>query len=366
MASGAPPGLTGAPPGLAGAPPGLAGASAGAPPGLSASGGSVSVHLRSKAVSLPDGTVRTVGLVDAHWADPPLDLPAFLPADGAADAPVDAALEWADVRSAMTDGVDHLLSLPLGHFWSRVLYDESVLRFVDSMLRFAPRERRAKGADVHADDADADADDALLRRCLLLLRRLSTCHESESEYLDDAFWRESVYERWVFDAPKLIDLAAIYGFTNAEIVRAIVADVLRMQPRRAPNRAPTPPPPPHAPPPRRIRAATTTRHNNNRYVDDLREALLATGAALTQLAGRHVAHSHGGALTGAWALPLPSVAAARSIVHVANLASWLRETARSLHALFHVAPDQVRSPRSCCRALTRCCCGGHPAVVVRR
>ena len=247
MASRAPPGLTGAPPGLAGAPPGLMGASAGAPPGPSASGGSVSAHLRSKAVSLPDGTVRTVGLVDAHWADPPLDLPAFLPADGAADAPVDAALEWAEVRSAMTDGVDLLLSLPLGQFWSRVLYDEGVLRFVDSMLRFAPRERRLKAADAGADGADADADDALLRRCLLLLRRLSTCHESESEYLDDEFWRESVYERWVFDAPKLIDLAAIYGFTNTEIVRAIVADVLRMQPRRAPRRAPTPPtpPPPH-------------------------------------------------------------------------------------------------------------------------
>jgi activating signal cointegrator complex subunit 2 len=141
---------------------------------------------------MPDGSVSKVPAIDAHWARTPLALPPFLPSDSTTGA-VDQALDWVELRAAMSEGLDALLRAPFAHFWSRVLHDEGVVRFVDSMLRFAPRHFELED-DATADEPAAE-DEELRRKCLLLLVRLGSARESASEFIAEEHWGQLVYDR---------------------------------------------------------------------------------------------------------------------------------------------------------------------------
>jgi activating signal cointegrator complex subunit 2 len=49
---------------------------------------------------------------------------------------------------------------------------------------------------------------------LKLYYRLSLPKESEENYLSLPFYNKIVYDNWIFDMAKLVDLAAIYGKSN--------------------------------------------------------------------------------------------------------------------------------------------------------
>ena len=55
--------------------------------------------------------------------------------------------------------------------------------------------------------------------------RLSLTMESENEYFSLGFYQKLVYDNWIFDMAKLIDLAAIYGKSNREVTMQIISNV---------------------------------------------------------------------------------------------------------------------------------------------
>jgi activating signal cointegrator complex subunit 2 len=42
---------------------------------------------------------------------------------------------------------------------------------------------------------------------------------------------QEIYDRWMIDVPKLMDLAAIYGPSNSGLVVRLIAQVLELQPK---------------------------------------------------------------------------------------------------------------------------------------
>jgi hypothetical protein len=49
--------------------------------------------------------------------------------------------------------------------------------------------------------------------------------EGEDEYFSLSFYRDIVYKNWVFDMPKLLDMASVYGKSNPEALRTILTNV---------------------------------------------------------------------------------------------------------------------------------------------
>ncbi len=49
---------------------------------------------------------------------------------------------------------------------------------------------------------------------LRIFYRLSLTKESEEHYFSLAYYQKLVYDNWIFDMAKLVDLAAIYGKSN--------------------------------------------------------------------------------------------------------------------------------------------------------
>ena len=226
-------------------------------------------------------------------ANPPISLPQYVPADS---ADIAASLDVRDVCGAATTELSALLERPLNVFWSYVLHCPALMAFIDSYLRFAPRN-----LGLHSEEANTLATEEveLRQTVLLVLMRLATPAESAA-LMSDAQWAETVYDNWVFSAPSLLDVCALYGFSREEQCSQMVRGVLASQPA---------------------------------FADDVAEALCAAAEALAQVCGRPPA--------GAKALPLPSVLVVEGLDDVARLSRWLQDSTGSLHAMLHVAAEPV-------------------------
>ena len=61
--------------------------------------------------------------------------------------------------------------------------------------------------------------------------RLSLTIESDDEYFSLAYYQKIIYENWIFDMAKLMDIAAIYGKSNNSTGHKIVQNVFDNEPR---------------------------------------------------------------------------------------------------------------------------------------
>lgn len=62
----------------------------------------------------------------------------------------------------------------------------------------------------------------MLNLVLKIFYRLSLTIESDEEYFSLSFYQKIVYDNWIFDMAKLIDLAAVYGKSNSQTVHKII------------------------------------------------------------------------------------------------------------------------------------------------
>ncbi|KAL1500105.1 hypothetical protein AB1Y20_012778 [Prymnesium parvum] len=231
----------------------------------------------------------------------PLFLPLFLPPDPKATDPVMLELERSELLELWSDHLHQLLLLPHASFWRELSDAKSPLvPFLDSYLRFAPRQLGLARVEPPPPD---DAEAVVRQRVLLVVLRLSGADEAAP--LDEARWRETVYNQWVFDAPKLLDLAALFGFSNQPLCARVISAVLRREPR---------------------------------YVGDLRDALLATAEVLSQLCGS--APPRRARVRPALG-PLRGTAATCGGAELCALAAWLQDAYGTLHAFAHAAPAQL-------------------------
>ena len=53
----------------------------------------------------------------------------------------------------------------------------------------------------------------------------------QENFLSPGFYSETIYEKRLFDLPKLLDLCVIYGGENQELLGKMVANLFRRQPK---------------------------------------------------------------------------------------------------------------------------------------
>jgi activating signal cointegrator complex subunit 2 len=105
----------------------------------------------------------------------------------------------------------------------QVVFDESVQACLGSCLLYLPRPHEA----TEVGKTYADVAGLVLR----VYVRLSRASESKLDFLSPAAHAAILYENWLFDIPKLMDLAALFGAGNAALVTQMVASVFHAQPK---------------------------------------------------------------------------------------------------------------------------------------
>ena len=108
-----------------------------------------------------------------------------------------------------------LLRLPHHKFWSQVIYDETLQKCLDSYLRYAPRSFD-KDLDLTGEFADRHKN--VHKMVFLVCLRLSTHKESKDHFISPAVFGQLLYDNFLFDVPKLMDIAVLYGGDNKPIV----------------------------------------------------------------------------------------------------------------------------------------------------
>ncbi|XP_040981684.1 activating signal cointegrator 1 complex subunit 2 isoform X2 [Aquila chrysaetos chrysaetos] len=217
---------------------------------------------RRRRLSGPHGTaLRTVSCNDGRWKEQVITMPALpldqlqlterdpktgklrtLPAlhpEIKADRsfvlyrppPVvrDPALveEFLERAKFIADDLNWLLALPHDKFWCQVIFDETLQKCLDSYLRYAPRRFDAL-LDCHPEVNDMQK--CLHRSVFLTFLRMSTHKESKDHFITPSVFGEIIYNNFLFDIPKILDLCVLFGKGNGLLLQKMIENIFTQQP----------------------------------------------------------------------------------------------------------------------------------------
>lgn len=81
------------------------------------------------------------------------------------------------------------------------------------------------------DSPLANLERQLHRNVFMILLRLSTYRETKKDVLTPSVFGDILYENWLIDVPMMLDIAAIYGRANRDLVSKMFANVFKHQPK---------------------------------------------------------------------------------------------------------------------------------------
>ncbi|KAG7480819.1 hypothetical protein MATL_G00060260 [Megalops atlanticus] len=136
--------------------------------------------------------------------------------------------EFLEHAQFIADDLDWLLSLPHDKFWCQVVFDESLQKCLDSYLRHAPRG--LDPAALPTSPAVADMQRRLHRSVFMTFLRMATHKESKENFITPAVFGEIIYNNFLFDIPKILDLCVLYGKGNSQLLHKMIENIFTQQP----------------------------------------------------------------------------------------------------------------------------------------
>ncbi|XP_070483023.1 activating signal cointegrator 1 complex subunit 2 isoform X2 [Equus przewalskii] len=108
-----------------------------------------------------------------------------------------------------------------------VIFDETLQKCLDSYLRYVPRkfdEWVAPAPEV------VDMQKRLHRSVFLTFLRMSTHKESKEHFISPSAFGEILYNNFLFDIPKILDLCVLFGKGNSPLLQKMIGSIFLQQP----------------------------------------------------------------------------------------------------------------------------------------
>ncbi|XP_037584147.1 activating signal cointegrator 1 complex subunit 2 isoform X4 [Cebus imitator] len=108
-----------------------------------------------------------------------------------------------------------------------VIFDETLQKCLDSYLRYVPRkfdEWVAPAPEV------VDMQKRLHRSVFLTFLRMSTHKESKDHFISPSAFGEILYNNFLFDIPKILDLCVLFGKGNSPLLQKMIGNIFTQQP----------------------------------------------------------------------------------------------------------------------------------------
>ncbi|KAL6114878.1 ascc2 [Pungitius sinensis] len=173
----------------------------------------------------PPGKEHTLPALHPDRKEERCFLPYKSPPESGSPAEAEEFLEHAKF---ITEDLEWLLALPHDKFWCQVVFDESLQRCLDSYLHHAPR-----GLDLAApasSPAVVGAQRGVHRAVFLAFLRMATHKESKENFITPAVFGEIIYENFLFDIPKILDLCVLFGKGNSQLLHKMIDNIFTQQP----------------------------------------------------------------------------------------------------------------------------------------
>ncbi|XP_072809351.1 activating signal cointegrator 1 complex subunit 2 isoform X3 [Vicugna pacos] len=149
------------------------------------------------------------------------------PEDREAEDFTSAVEEYLERATFVANDLDWLLALPHDKFWCQVIFDETLQKCLDSYLRYVPRkfdEWVAPAPEV------VDMQKRLHRSVFLTFLRMSTHKESKEHFISPSAFGEILYNNFLFDIPKILDLCVLFGKGNSPLLQKMIGNIFIQQP----------------------------------------------------------------------------------------------------------------------------------------
>ncbi|XP_054326248.1 activating signal cointegrator 1 complex subunit 2 isoform X4 [Pongo pygmaeus] len=108
-----------------------------------------------------------------------------------------------------------------------VIFDETLQKCLDSYLHYVPRkfdEGVASAPEV------VDMQKRLYRSVFLTFLRMSTHKESKDHFISPSAFGEILYNNFLFDIPKILDLCVLFGKGNSPLLQKMIGNIFTQQP----------------------------------------------------------------------------------------------------------------------------------------
>ncbi|XP_068509655.1 activating signal cointegrator 1 complex subunit 2 isoform X1 [Anas acuta] len=135
--------------------------------------------------------------------------------------------EFLERAKFIADDLDWLLALPHDKFWCQVIFDETLQKCLDSYLSHAPRKFDVL-LDCHPEVNDMQK--RLHRSVFLTFLRMSTHKESKDHFITPSVFGEIIYNNFLFDIPKILDLCVLFGKGNGPLLQKMIENIFTQQP----------------------------------------------------------------------------------------------------------------------------------------
>ncbi|XP_076208882.1 activating signal cointegrator 1 complex subunit 2 [Aptenodytes patagonicus] len=135
--------------------------------------------------------------------------------------------EFLERAKFIADDLNWLLALPHDKFWCQVIFDETLQKCLDSYLCYAPRKFDAL-LDCHPEVNDMQK--CLHRSVFLTFLRMSTHKESKDHFITPSVFGKIIYNNFLFDIPKILDLCVLFGRGNGLLLQKMIENIFTQQP----------------------------------------------------------------------------------------------------------------------------------------
>uniref|UniRef100_A0A3Q3X1R2 CUE domain-containing protein n=1 Tax=Mola mola TaxID=94237 RepID=A0A3Q3X1R2_MOLML len=139
-----------------------------------------------------------------------------------------AVEEFLEHSKFISEDLEWLLTLPHDKFWCQVVFDESLQRCLDSYLHHAPRS--LDFATLPPSPAVADIQRTIHKAVFLTFLRMATHKESKENFITPAVFGEIIYDNFIFDIPKILDLCVLFGKGNSQLLHKMIENIFKQQP----------------------------------------------------------------------------------------------------------------------------------------
>ncbi|XP_078010531.1 LOW QUALITY PROTEIN: activating signal cointegrator 1 complex subunit 2 [Phascolarctos cinereus] len=143
-----------------------------------------------------------------------------------ADSATARVEEYLERAAFIADDLDWLLALPHKKFWCQVIFDETLQKCLDSYLRYAPRKFDELATPP---SAVSEMQQRLHRSVFLTFLRMSTHKESKDHFISPRAFGEILYNNFIFDIPKMLDLCVLFGKGNGPLLQKMIGNIFIQQ-----------------------------------------------------------------------------------------------------------------------------------------
>lgn len=135
---------------------------------------------------------------------------------------------WLESINYLCDDLHWLMKQPHDRFWCQAIFDEGLHNALDSFLRHCPRSQDLMKA---LPEAGRSKHVELCRLVFMTFLRISTHKESKEHFLTPNVFGDILYENFLFDIPKLMDMCALFGKNNSQLLNKMLNNIFTQQPK---------------------------------------------------------------------------------------------------------------------------------------